>query len=104
MELRTERENSDSRRATVMIGLGAFGLIAPVLTFFLAVSDFPETIKVSVLLPLAFGYSFICFWSFHRSRANADSDVVPLLLSRDAEIEAGLNAMSEASEFFGASL
>ena len=40
MTLGTEPESSGDRPATAMIVLGVLGLVAPVLTFFLAVSSF----------------------------------------------------------------
>jgi diguanylate cyclase (GGDEF)-like protein len=104
MHLRTERKTSAGHPATSMIALGVFGLVAPVLTFFLAVSGLAETVKILVLVVLALGYSVVCLWSFQKSRTQdaIDSDAVaPAQLSK---VEAGLNSMSEASEFFGGSI
>lgn len=85
------------------IALGLFGLIAPVLTFVLAISTLPENLKIFVLVVLALGYSAVCFWSFRRTRfGSADDDGSSD--SRTQELKDSLAAIGEASEFFGSSL
>ena len=101
MTLGTEPESSGDRPATAMIVLGILGLVAPVLTFFLAVSSLPESVKVFVLVVLALGYSMVCLWSFQKSRVGRPS---PTVSTEQSDVEASLDSMSEASEFFGASI
>lgn len=103
MSSRIDTETSSRRLATVMIVLGAFGLIAPFLTFFLAVSGLPFGVKISVLVSLAVGYSVVCFWSFRRARLESVGETVAAGFD-DIDLDARLNSMSEASEFFGATL
>lgn len=103
MNPRIDSENSSRRLASVMIALGMFGLIAPLLTFFLAVSNLPDPVKFSVLALLAIGYTVVCFWSFRKARLEAGGDSLPVP-SRDVDLDDRLTAMGEASEFFGASL
>ncbi len=96
-------ENFNGRLTTRQIALGVFGLLAPVLTFFLAVSSFPDWVKIMVLVVLAFGYSLICFWAFIRSNPDSARPKNPASSDTHA-IEDNLKAIGEASEFFGSSL
>jgi len=92
---------SNNALSPAQIVLGVFGLLAPVLTFFLAVSSLPDGLKFAVLIGLAVAYSIVCLWSFQRSRqmsATIDAgDSTPTL-------QDNLDAISDAAEFFGASL
>lgn len=97
------RENINSSLTTTQIALGLFGLLAPVLTFFLAVSSFPESVKIFVLVVLAIGYSLICLWAFKRSQP-VDDRPRNVVGSRTDSIEDDIKAIGEASEFFGSSL
>jgi len=97
------RENINGRLTTTQIALGLFGLLAPVLTFFLAVSSFPDWVKIFVLVVLAFGYALICFWAFNRSQPVVDRSK-SVAGSRTDSIEDDIKAIGEASEFFGSSL
>lgn len=101
MTLGTEPESSGGRPATAMIVLGILGLVAPVLTFFLAVSSLPDSVKMFVLVVLALGYSVVCFWSFQKSRVGRSG---PSASTEISDIEVRLDSMSDASEFFGASI
>jgi diguanylate cyclase (GGDEF)-like protein len=94
--------NSSGGPSRAQLALGLFGLVAPVLTFFLAVSSLPETVKIFVLVIMALGYSFICIRSFQKPplQATAPKD----LADSSETLEKGLNAIGEASEFFGSSL
>jgi hypothetical protein len=94
--------NSSGGPSRAQLALGLFGLVAPVLTFFLAVSSLPETVKIFVLVIMALGYSFICIRSFQKPSLQATA---PKDLAESSEtLEKGLNAIGEASEFFGSSL
>ena len=96
-------EPSASGLRPAQLALGLFGLVAPVLTFFLAVSSVAETVKIFVLVVLAVGYSAICFWSFQKTQAVRLA--AKELATHDPEsLETSLNAIGEASEFFGSSL
>ena len=92
---------SDNALAPGQLVLGAFGLLAPVLTFFLAVSNLPDWVKIFVLVVLAMGYLVVCLWSFQRARAitvaDGTSNGLPTL-------EENLDSISGAAEFFGSSL
>jgi len=101
--MRSVSEARDGRvgLSSVQITLGIFGLIAPVLTFVLAVSALPDPLKIFVLVVLAVGYSVICFWSFRRS--------IDLPLEVDQQdpsesLDDALRTIGSTSEFFGASL
>ncbi len=97
------RQNINSSLTTTQIALGLFGLLAPVLTFVLAVSSFPEWIKIFVLVALAIGYSLICLWAFKRSQPG-DDQARNVAGSNADSIEDDIKAISEATEFFGSSL
>lgn len=89
------------RLSAAQILLGLFGLVAPVLTFMLAISDLPDSLKIFLLVVLAAGYAVICLWSFQRSHAE---DRRAAEASPRDHLEDSLNAIGEASEFFGSSL
>jgi|SRR5687767_5905710 len=93
--------NSNGVPSRAQLALGLFGLVAPVLTFFLAVSNLPESIKIFVLVVMALGYSIICFWSFQKT---SPAGHLESYREKDEELEKGLNAIGEANEFFGSSL
>lgn len=103
MKLSRLSRNSDAGLGAGQIALGLFGLVAPVLTFLLAISGLPESAKIFILVVLACGYSFICFWAFQKSQESKQAARV----RRDpgeTDLEDALLAIGEASEFFGASL
>lgn len=93
---------SENELTPAQLGLGAFGLLAPVLTFFLAISSLPDGIKFFVLVFLAVGYSVICYWAFKKSRSA--NQVVQATDFQDVADAYDIDAISEASEFFGSSL
>ena len=101
MNPRLDSQNSGRRLANLMVALGIFGFVAPLLTFFLAVSSLPSAVKISILVSLATGYSVVCFWSFRRSRDEDDEDRTRI---SGNDLDDRIKAMSEASEFFGPSL
>lgn len=103
MNPRIDSENPSRRLASVMIALGIFGLIAPLLTFFLAVSGLPDPVKFSILGFLAVGYAAVCFWSFRKARLET-GEVPTHRHSLEGDLDERLSAMGEASEFFGAAL
>lgn len=104
MKLSSASRNSDAGLSTGQIALGLFGLVAPVLTFLLAVSGFPDSVKIFVLVVLAFGYSFVCLWSFQKLQASKNAAPVRDDVSQTGDLDEALSAIGEASEFFGASL
>ncbi len=97
------QQDSSGRLTTTQIALILFGLVSPLLTFFLAVSSFPEWVKISVLVLLAFGYSLICFWSFKRWEPEVRRSIGSASSPTDSLAD-NLKAIGEASEFFGSSL
>jgi diguanylate cyclase (GGDEF)-like protein len=92
---------SGNNLTVAQIALVGFGLLSPVLTFFLAVSTLSDGAKLIALVGLAVGYCGICFWSFRRSRV---SSVVKTSSADETPVADGLDAISDAAEFFGASL
>jgi diguanylate cyclase (GGDEF)-like protein len=104
MHSRTEFETSGHRSGNTMIVLGLFGLVAPILTFFLAVSSVPQGIKFLVLTFLAVGYLGVCVWSFNRLRQGGAAELSTPPSSDMSQLDASLRSMSEATEFLGPSL
>src|SRR5688572_29189228 len=102
MKFKTYAENSGNRSTAIMVALAVFGLVAPVLTFILAVSDLPDSAKISVLVGLALVYSFVCFWTLQRSDRHKETD--DEVVEDRVAVEESLDAIGEASEFFGSSL
>lgn len=84
------------------MALGVFGLVAPVVTFLLAISALPDAVKIAVLIVLAAGYSFVCLWAFRKSMLDATRPRPDA--PEDADFGEALTSIGEASEFFGASL
>jgi diguanylate cyclase (GGDEF)-like protein len=103
MKASSSSRNYDIGLSAGQIALGLFGLVAPVLTFLLAISSAPDPLKIFVLVVLAFGYFSVCLWAFRKSRAG---EVVAAVTDGaiHPDLEAGLISIGEASEFFGASL
>ncbi|HEX6125395.1 MAG TPA: GGDEF domain-containing protein [Pyrinomonadaceae bacterium] len=97
-------ESVSGRFRTGQIALGLFGLVAPILTFFLAVSTLPDSAKVIVLVTLAFVYSVVCYWSFTKSQTHDRQTDLGESHSSSAELDENLRAIGETSEFFGTSL
>ena len=104
MQSRIERERSGRRSGVAIVALSLFGLFAPIVTFFLAVSALPSSAKILILVVLALAYSAVCYWSFRRLTGKAHDDLVVNNTAPMSELDASLRSMSEASEFFGASL
>src|SRR5215207_2826213 len=103
MQSRIESDNDGRRRSGAMVVLGLFGLVAPISTFYLAVSDLGAGTKFLILAALALGYSAVCVWSFQRLRADAELPAVDERATTDVDdLEASLKSMSEATEFLGA--
>lgn len=103
MKLSGSSRNYEVGLSTGQVALGLFGLVAPVLTFLLAISGIPDAVKIFVLVVMALGYSMICIWAFQRSHARkrlaqVGDDVL------DSDLQDSLSSIGEASEFFGASL
>ena len=96
--------DSGTRLSAKAIALSLFGMIAPVLTFLLAISNFPDSVKVFVLVVLAFGYAFICVWSYQSSFRKKSTVREGERVSGTSDIDDALPAIGEASEFFGSSL
>ena len=104
MKFLTNTSGSSSGPGPAQIALGLFGLVAPVLTFFLAVSSLADNLKIFILVVLALGYSAVCFWSFSRNQIANNATPHGLPVSPQSELEESLIAIGEASEFFGSSL
>ncbi len=83
--------------------LGLFGLVAPLLTYLLAISDLADTAKIFILVVMALGYSSICLWALQNSQADKEVAQVRPEVGEDV-LEEALLAIGKASEFFGASL
>ncbi len=106
-------ENSHSPKTSIDDGTAAmmahlllalFGLLAPLFTYFIAVSSITPKLKVAALSSLAVSYALICGWSFFKFRAtrmNAEQNGVSY---ETHETEADLEAFDDAHAFFGNSL
>ncbi len=94
----------DSASITARMMLALFGLVAPLFTYFIAISTISIEIKTAALSILAITYAVICVWSFGRSRAtplkkrNGDSGKLPI------ETDLSLDAFDDVHAFFGNSL
>lgn len=85
--------------------LAAVGLVAPTITFLIAVSGLSSQAKIYGLAATSAVYFYICFWSYRQLRSE-------MALERTAESEEVSNrdlteklyALEEANEFFGTSL
>jgi diguanylate cyclase (GGDEF)-like protein len=104
MHSRIDSDNPERHSSFAMVVLGIFGLLAPILTFVLAVSDLPDGLKFFVLVVLALGYSAVCVWSFQRLRVQTVTMADAGTTSDVNDLDASLKSMTEASEFLGASL
>ena len=103
MKSSTNTPGNSSGPGRAQIALGLFGLVAPILTFFLAVSSLSDNLKIFVLVVLALGYAGVCYWSFKRDHSESEPKVEPRVTTK-AEVDENLTAIGEASEFFGSSL
>ncbi|HUR99183.1 MAG TPA: sensor domain-containing diguanylate cyclase [Pyrinomonadaceae bacterium] len=104
MKPMSDPRNSGKGLGAGQVALGVFGLVAPVVTFLLAISSLSDTAKIVVLLVLAFGYSCVCLWSFQKSHTDEEPAATANAGSAGKELEQALQAIGEASEFFGSSL
>ena len=104
MKVSSASLNSGAGFSAGQIALGVFGLIAPFLTFLLAVSNLPEFAKVLVLVVLALGYTSVCFWAFRKSHRGTMPAPDPSSDTSEPGWANTLQSIGEASEFFGASL
>jgi len=93
---------ANDRLGVGQIALGVFGLVAPVVTFLLAISSLPDSAKVTVLVAMASSYSIVCLWAFRKSTQPAEP--TDQTTEEETELSQALTAIGEASEFFGASL
>lgn len=95
--------NSGTGLTAGHVALGVFGLIAPIVTFLLAISTLPDWVKIFVLVLLALGYSCVCLWSFQKSHIDGRLKLSGTAVV-DEDLQQALHAIGEASEFFGSSL
>ena len=94
--------NSDAGLSAGQMALGVFGLVAPVVTFLLAISSLPDSVKIAILIILAASYSVVCLWAFRKSTQAVEP--VDQETAEDPELAQALSSIGEAGEFFGASL
>lgn len=101
----------DPTQATAGIGIQAaliaFGLMAPVATYAIAVSSMSQNTKVGLLVALSVVYLGICVWMMFQLRKAKlqEAELRPrLVMSEEDELESKLAALEEAREFFGTSL
>lgn len=91
----------------VQTALIAFGLMAPVATYIIAVSSLSQNSKVALLVILSVIYLAICVWTTLQLRKTKEQEAAHMpgrFVSEDDELEAKLAALEEAREFFGTSL
>ena len=103
MKVTSASVNSGAGFSASQIALGVFGLIAPFLTFLLAVSNLTYFAKIFTLVVLALGYTSVCFWAFRKSHTERVADPASAE-SSGLDLGSALQSIGEASEFFGASL
>ncbi len=103
MKVSSSFRKSDVGLSSGQILLGLFGLVAPVLTYLLAISDLADTAKIFILVVMAIGYSSICLWALQNSQVDKEVGQVRPEMGEDV-LEEALLAIGKASEFFGASL
>ena len=89
----------------VYSALVVIGMVAPAVTFLIAVSALAPETKVYGLAATSIVYFAICFWSFKRigTAAMLNRRALPDA-SAEAELTGKLLALEEANEFFGTSL
>lgn len=93
--------DSGGPSSSVYAALIAIGLVAPAVTFWIAVSDLESNTKIYGLAAIAFVYFLICFWSYRQLRAEVLSKRID---ARQDALHGKLLALEEANEFFGTSL
>jgi diguanylate cyclase (GGDEF)-like protein len=101
-QTRSERANPN---LTINLLLLLFGLIAPTLTFVLAVTDLSVKQRTVGLVILAVLYAAICAWSFLNLRRinSIRAATQPAAKESDPEIDV-LTALDDAHQFYGSSL
>lgn len=85
-----------------------FGLVAPLLTFFLAVSPLAYELKIGALVGLSAIYLTVCVWAYRKMKqASAASDPIVRAAAesrKHAKLHKQMIALEEANQFFGASI
>ena len=92
--------------AAVYSTLVVVGLVAPAVTFAIAVSGLASQAKIYALAATSVVYLSICFWSYGKLReetARSRSEGQEVVSPED-ELTGKLRALEEANEFFGGSL
>jgi diguanylate cyclase (GGDEF)-like protein len=85
----------------------AFGLMAPIATYVIAVSSISPNTKIALLVALSLVYLIICVWTMLQMRKSKSHEALPTprsVLSDEDELELKLAGLEEAREFFGTSL
>ncbi|CAN5712068.1 hypothetical protein BH24ACI3_BH24ACI3_09130 [soil metagenome] len=97
---------SHHRFDAVHKALLAFGFVAPLLTFWFAISGLSLTQKTAGLIAVSIGYAAVCGWAFMKMQNAAASQEIPVSVagSPTEAAEAKLLALDEANQFFGTSL
>lgn len=102
----SKKPNSSAHRqdryGQIHLVLAIVGLIAPVLTFFLAVSPIVYEYKIAGLATTAAAYLAVCLWSYRSLRpgSRVKAEMSPV----GDEIHNKLLVLEEANQFFGSSL
>lgn len=108
IQIKTDpRPDGQNDRARLHLLLGLGGLVAPMLTFVLAVSRIDYNYKIAGLAAIALVYLAICVWSYNRSRAvEARFSAADKIGNGElrGEIPGKLLALQEANQFFGSTL
>jgi diguanylate cyclase (GGDEF)-like protein len=86
--------------------LFGFGLIAPLITFAVAVSDLSINAKTIVLAVFGLAYIAVCGWLYSRHRSESEVQRHDPAAPNESvdELEGKLLALEEADRFFGSSL
>lgn len=93
---------------SILTVLFVFGLIAPLLTFFLAVSELSVGVKTFALVGLIVIYIFVCYWLYKKVKENKaqQAGVTPMQFVTELPVidDDPLNALDDIKDFFGTSL
>lgn len=98
---------AEGSAAGIHFVLLGFGLAAPLLTYWIAVSEMSGDRKVTLLVGLSVVYAAICVWSvmnLKKEAAREDTNNNADLPDLKPEFRSKLSALDDAREFFGSSL
>jgi diguanylate cyclase (GGDEF)-like protein len=100
--------NADQQPTNAHWAIFIFGLVAPMLTFLLAVSPLAYEVKIGVLVGLSAVYLVVCVWAYRQMKQSrmvtAPSGQSAREARKHSELRQKMVALEEANQFFGASI